>query len=105
VAAGLREQLRRTLDGSRVSCTAVSAVTIGSGGGFEVVWSVSASEPGPYANAAGGGICQVDPRNVVVKANETNNLCGDTVLVQAPEQTPGPTNLMDDSGGPDESEE
>lgn len=66
-----------------LTCTASGgSVTIGSSGSFDVVFSVTPTIPGTLDNPAQDGICQVDPANQEVEADENNNNCADSVIVE-----------------------
>lgn len=68
--------------GNALTCMASGAtVTLGPSGGFSVIWSVRPSVIGKLVNPPVGGICEVDPGNVVPESNEGNNSCTGTVVV------------------------
>ena len=61
-----------------------STVTVGATTGtFQVVVPVTTSVAvASYINPRSGGICRVDPNNIVSESNESNNDCNtDTVVV------------------------
>src|SRR5262249_43701300 len=78
-----------------LSCVASGAtVTLGDGGGgsFTVSFTAAPNAPGTFANPASGGVCTVDPSNVVAEEDETNNSCSDSVVVTKPDLTVTKTN-------------
>ena len=72
----------------QIECAADGAVvTIGANTGkFDVVLGVTPSTTGDLVNPVGGGVCQVDPDNLITEDDETNNDCSDTVPVGAGSQ-------------------
>ncbi len=84
--------------GSDLTCTASGgSVTIGNTtGAFDVQVNVTPTIIQPLGNPRTGGVCVVDPNDVVLESDENNNTCGDTVNVIAPDLTVIKTN---DTGG------
>lgn len=77
--------------GSTLTCIASGAVvSLGAtNGSFQVVIPVTAVLAGAYTNPRSGGLCKVDPNNVLVESNEANNNCAaNTVVVITPTPTP-----------------
>ena len=72
-----------------LTCTAAGGtVVLASGtGAFNVSLSATPPATGSFVNPRSGGSCAVDPDNVVIESNETNNQCADTVQVVAPDLT------------------
>lgn len=61
------------------SAATASGITIP--GSFSVPVAVTTTAAGSLVNPKSGGICSVDPNNVIVETNEANNACADTVTV------------------------
>jgi hypothetical protein len=82
-----------------LTCTASNGTVIigATTGAFDVNVPSTPTAIGTYTNPApSGGSCMVDPANVILEGNETNNTCGpDSVTVTAPDLTVG---LSDDTG-------
>jgi hypothetical protein len=72
-----------------LTCTAAGGtVVLASGAGaFNVSLSATPPATGSFVNPRSGGSCAVDPDNVVIESNETNNQCADTVQVVAADLT------------------
>ena len=81
-----------------LSCSASGGTVIiaASTGVFDVSFTATPTATGTFANPRGGGVCAVDPNNVIAESNETNNACSDSVTVTAPDLTATKT---DDVGG------
>jgi streptogramin lyase len=76
------------ISASDLVCTANSLpVTLDSGSSFDVSFTATPSAAGIFANPRVGGICAVDPENNITETIETNNSCGDSVTVGAPDLT------------------
>jgi len=68
----------------RLACFATGgAVTLPSGGSFQVSLTATSTMAGTYANPRAGATCAVDPNGGVAESMETNNACTDTVTVGA----------------------
>jgi hypothetical protein len=67
-----------------LTCTASGGtVTIGSfTGSFDVVFAVTPANIGAFTNPT-GGVCQVDPNDLITESDETNNDCIDTLQVNS----------------------
>jgi hypothetical protein len=90
-ASGITGTINCAIVSNTLTCSASGAVMIAASGGFDVSFAVNAPTMiGTYANPT-GGVCAVDPNNVVVEGNEGNNSCSDTVVVSAPDLTVGKT--------------
>jgi hypothetical protein len=77
--------LAAAIDGSQnLTVTASSAVTLNAGGSFDVQFTTTPTVIGAFGNPRAGGICQVDPNNVIVESGEGNNSAADSVLVVCP---------------------
>jgi len=70
---------------SDLTCTASGSVTFDTSGGpshFDVLFTATPQAVGAYTNPRSGGSAEIDPANVVIESNESNNaLAGDTVTV------------------------
>jgi LPXTG-site transpeptidase (sortase) family protein len=77
-----------------LSCVATTAVTMTANASFTVTFRVTPATYGAQANPS-GGICRVDPSDVITESNEANNDCSNTVTVNAPDLTVAKT---DDTG-------
>lgn len=65
-----------------VSCMAKGGVVaIGPGGEFDIQFSVTPTSVGSLVNP--DGLCEVDPGDFVLEADDSNNTCSDTVTVTA----------------------
>jgi len=73
-----------------LSCVASGgSVTLGATtGSFTVTVLTIPTAPGTYANPRSGGVCGVDPNNMVGEANEADNACADAVTVTASAGSP-----------------
>jgi uncharacterized repeat protein (TIGR01451 family) len=71
-----------TIISSTLTCTANGAVTINSGGSFDVVFAVTPTATGNLINPS-GGVCAVDPDDVINEGDNSNNACSNTVDIQA----------------------
>jgi CARDB len=91
-ASGVSGTVNCAINGSDdLTCTASGAVTISSGGFFDVSFSATPTTTGTYSNPRAAGVCAVDPNNSVAESNESNNSCADTVVSSTPTPTPTPT--------------
>jgi len=83
-ATGIAGTVNCAIASNTLTCTAGSAVAIApSTGGFDVSFTATPSaSSGSFVNPT-GGVCAVDPGNVVVESNKNNNSCSDTVIVSA----------------------
>src|SRR5262249_35748615 len=74
-SANIACTLATTSISSTVSCKAGGgSVTIASGGGsFTVSFTATPKNRGTFANPTAGGVCAVDPNNVLSESDETNN--------------------------------
>ena len=88
-----------TIDsGPSLLCRAQNgSVTIGTLGTFTVSFAAAPSMANVYVNPRAGGTCAVDPDNVVVESNKSNNSCSDPVTASAP--TDLSVTLSNDVGG------
>ena len=83
--------------GGTLSCAAAGGnVTIGPGGTLQVAFTATASAVGTFANPRAGGICLVDPGNVVAEVSEANNACSDAVIVAAQAAPSSPVSANND---------
>ncbi|HMB51797.1 MAG TPA: IPTL-CTERM sorting domain-containing protein, partial [Thermoanaerobaculia bacterium] len=71
-------------------------VTIAPGGGFSVAGAATPTAAGLLTNPAAGGVCAVDPGSVVDEQDESDNECGDALVVAGPDLTVAKSN---DGGG------
>jgi hypothetical protein len=62
-------------------CGAAGSVSVSPGGFFSVLEPAMANTAGTYRVPTPTGTCAVNPNNVVVESNESNNGCSDTVTV------------------------
>lgn len=77
-------------------CDALGPVMINRlSGSLDIVFSATASNDGTFDNPQAGGICTVDPFQIVVESDETNNDCSDTVTIVSPELSIVKTNNVD----------
>ncbi len=77
-----------SIDGSGVlTCTASGAdVTLGeTTGAFSIKFTATPTAAGSFDNPVSGGDCEVDPNNVVLESDETNNSASNSVTIQAPD--------------------
>ncbi|MBV7328230.1 lactonase family protein [Chloroflexi bacterium TSY] len=63
---------------------ATDDVTIMSGGGFQIRFTVAPIVIGTYNNPRADGTCTADPDNILHELNRNNNVCHDTVVVVSP---------------------
>lgn len=71
------------IESNILTCTLSDGpVTISSNGGFDVVFNVTPLGPGILDNPAQGGICQVDPNNLIAETDEDNNNCTDSIIIE-----------------------
>jgi uncharacterized repeat protein (TIGR01451 family) len=80
--------------GNSLTCVATTAVTMAANASFTVTFRVAPVVYGAHINPS-GGICRVDPSDVITESNESND-CANTVTVNAPDLTVTKTN---DTGG------
>lgn len=66
-----------------LNCTASGIVTIPPGGSFSVPITVTPTMSGSLDNPRSGGMCRVDPGNVIAEINEANNDASNSVIVAA----------------------
>ncbi|MEK7549447.1 MAG: SdrD B-like domain-containing protein [Patescibacteria group bacterium] len=64
------------------------AVTIPSGGSFNVTVSATPTNTGTLVNPKSGKICKVDPDHKIAESNENNNFCADTITVNEIQHVP-----------------
>ena len=73
-ASGLTGSVSLSIDvNGNLSCAANGAVQLAGGGSFDIKITVTPSVVATYTNPRAGGLCRVDPNNVVVETNEGNN--------------------------------
>jgi hypothetical protein len=82
-STGITGSINCSIASSTLSCTAGGAVSIGAAGSMDVSFVATPTAIGTFVNPT-GGICAVDPANMVVESNEGNNSCSDTVTVVGP---------------------
>lgn len=80
-STGLTGTLACTITDSNLACLAAEEVTLETGGGITIAWLATPTEVGSFENPREGGTCAVDPSNVDLELDETNNECADTVIV------------------------
>lgn len=77
-----------SISGANLNCTANGAtVTLSTTASFDVTFQVTPIVAGVFANPRTGGICMVDPLDVILESNPNNNSCADSVTVTAPDLT------------------
>ncbi len=84
-----------SITGNTLTCVATTAVTMAANASFTVTFRVAPVAYGAHINPS-GGICRVDPSDVITESNEGNNDCSNTVTVNAPDLTVAKT---DNTGG------
>lgn len=67
-----------------LTVTAPGAVTLNDGASFDVKITATPAATGAFANPRSGGLCMVDPYNVISESNEGDNSATDTVTVTCP---------------------
>ena len=73
------------VDGSdNLTVTAAGTVTLNAGGSFDVQVTTTPTVTGSFVNPRSGGLCMVDPGNIISESNEGNNAATDTVVVTCP---------------------
>jgi hypothetical protein len=84
-ASGVTGTLVPAIDvNSNLTITASGAVTINSGGSFDIQLTVTPAVTGTYVNPRNTGLCVVDPNNNVSESNEANNGATNSVVVTCP---------------------
>ena len=80
-----------TVNNNDLTLTALASggsVTLAPNSSFDITFTATASAPGTFTNPRANGSASVDPANVVVENNESNNtIASDTVTVTAPDLT------------------
>jgi uncharacterized repeat protein (TIGR01451 family) len=71
---------------SALTCSATGPVSLAAAGSFQVIFTATPTAIGTFANPRGSGAAAVDPGDIVVESNESNNSASDSVIV-----TPGAT--------------
>src|SRR5439155_2828766 len=61
-----------------------STVILGTSSSFQVSFTATPSAGGFFANPRSGGVAKVDPANVVIESDKTNNTASDNVTVTGP---------------------
>jgi hypothetical protein len=99
-AVGITGTIGCSIVTNTLTCTASGgSVTIAATTGVvDVSFTATASVAGSYVNPT-GGVCAVDPNNVVVESNDGNNSCSDTVTVTAVDLTAGKTDNVSNTTG------
>ena len=73
------------IDGSfNLTATASGTVTINAGGSFDIQFTATPSLIGTYVNPRNGGVCVVDPNNVITESSKGNNAATNSVSVTCP---------------------
>ena len=84
-ASGLTGTLVPAVDASEnLTVTASGAVTLNPGGSFDLQVTATPGLVGTYGNPRNGGVCVVDPNNVISESNEANNSATNGVVVTCP---------------------
>lgn len=84
-ASGLSGTMVPAIDASEnLTVTASGAVTLNPGGSFDLQVTATPSLVGTYGNPRSGGVCVVDPNNVISESNEANNSATNGVIVTCP---------------------
>jgi hypothetical protein len=84
-SSGISGIVNCDIAGNTLTCSADGAVTMdASGGKFEVSIPVTPLAAGTLANPRSGGSCSVDPNDVIVETNETNNACNSDTVISNP---------------------
>jgi hypothetical protein len=73
-------------------CTAATGVGFDPGGYVDVRFRATPTTGGSFTNPRNGGVCAVDPGDVVAEDREDNNDCEDEVTVRAPDLVASKTN-------------
>src|SRR5207248_1710274 len=86
--SGVTGTITGSINGANdLTALASGSVTLAAGGSFTVSFTATPTATGTYANPRSGGSATVDPSNVVVESNETNNAFSDSVTVSAADLT------------------
>jgi len=79
---GAAGSLTCTIGANELSCAAGSDLSMPKGGRIEVTFAVTPTVVGDLVNPT-GGVCEVDPNDTVFEGFEDNNICADTVTIEA----------------------
>ena len=83
-SSGVSGTMLAGIASDNLAVTASGPVTINGGGSFTVQFTAMSGVPGTYVNPQPGGVCKVDPNQVISESNEGNNLATNTVVVTCP---------------------
>ncbi len=93
-AENLACAIETTGSAARLACAATGALAIAAGGSLEVVLPVTPTAVGTLQNPASAGVCRLDPEDVLIESNESNNDCTGSLPV-APNILPASVALAD----------
>ncbi|MBC8097621.1 MAG: hypothetical protein H7Y43_17605, partial [Akkermansiaceae bacterium] len=70
--------------GANLTVTASGAVTINTGGSFDIRFNATPTGTGTFGNPRNGGVCVVDPNTNILETFESNNFATNAVIVTCP---------------------
>lgn len=84
-SSGISGTLVPGVDGSKnLTVAASGAVSLNSGGSFDIQFTATPAVSGTFGNPRNGGVCVVDPNNNVLESNKGNNSGTNGVIVTCP---------------------